>query len=218
MGLHKISFAVVFVLLMLPGAVPAVAANSGNFATWSLIKVDYRMTHKLGFVGYAEFRSKENLKHTDRWTLSAMLNYRLNSYLKVEGGYAFHYRYKGEGVWGVRNRYKLGLTGTLGWSNIKLSLRERLQRTTADGVSEDRLRSRLKLSYSSGKSVLSPYFSAELFQPLGDDAFFTVSRMRYRPGIVFKLSRVCSLDLFYCRQYEPKECRNIMGVELGLKF
>lgn len=171
MGLHKISFAVVFVLLMLPGAVPAVAANSGNFATWSLIKVDYRMTHKLGFVGYAEFRSKDNLKHTDRWTLSAMLNYRLNSYLKVEGGYAFHYRYKGEGVWGVRNRYKLGLTGTLGWSNIKLSLRERLQRTTADGVSEDRLRSRLKLSYSSGKSVLSPYFSAELFQPLGDDAF-----------------------------------------------
>lgn len=218
MGLHKISFAVVFVLLMLPGAVPAVAANSGNFATWSLIKVDYRMTHKLGFVGYAEFRSKDNLKHTDRWTLSAMLNYRLNSYLKVEGGYAFHYRYKGEGVWGVRNRYKLGLTGTLGWSNIKLSLRERLQRTTADGVSEDRLRSRLKLSYSSGKSVLSPYFSAELFQPLGDDAFFTVSRMRYRLGIVFKLSRVCSLDLFYCRQYEPKECRNIMGVELGLKF
>lgn len=218
MGLHKISFAVVFVLLMLSGAVPAVAANSGNFATWSLIKVDYRMTHKLGFVGYAEFRSKDNLKHTDRWTLSAMLNYRLNSYLKVEGGYAFHYRYKGEGVWGVRNRYKLDLTGTLGWSNIKLSLRERLQRTTADGVSEDRLRSRLKLSYSSGKSVLSPYFSAELFQPLGDDAFFTVSRMRYRPGIVFKLSRVCSLDLFYCRQYEPKECRNIMGVELGLKF
>lgn len=214
----KIYLIRILVLLALGGPVSIAESHADSFATWNGIRINYEFIRNLKFVGYVEYRSKDDLRQTDRWTLSGMLDYKLNPYLSAEGGYAFHYRYKGKGNWGTRNRYKLGLTGTLKWRNMKLSLRERLQRTVADGVTEDRLRSRIKFSYSPERLIFSPYFSAELFQPLDDDAFFTASRVRYRPGIVVGLSGHCSLDFFYCRQYEPKECRNIFGIEFGLKF
>ena len=201
-------------LLLNAVVVPEMAAKTDDFSTWSLVKVNCGLSRNWGFVGYVEYRSKDNLKHSDRWTLSAMLNWKPVSCLTAEGGYALHYRYKGDGGWGVRNRYKLGLTGSVGWRNVKFSLRERLQRTVADGAAEDVLRSRLKASYAPKSWFVNPYFSVELFQPLGDDAFFTASRLRYRPGMAVKLSKKCSIDVFYCRQYEPKSCRNISSLFL----
>ncbi len=194
------------------------AAQTDEFATWSIVNVSCGLARDWSFVGYVEYRAKDNLKHSDRWTFSAMVNYRPLSFLMLEGGYEMHYLYNGSGDWGIRNRYALGAQGSVKWWNLAFSLRERIQRTVTKGVAEDCLRSRLKISYAPGGWIVNPYFSAELFQPIGGDAFFTVDRMRYRPGIAVKLSDRCSLDMFYCRQYEPESCRNIFGVELGLKF
>lgn len=205
-------------IMLIAFSTPYAVAQTDEFSTWSIVNVSCGIAGNWSFVGYVEYRAKDNLKHSDRWTLSAMVNYRPLSFLMAEGGYELHYRYKGDGNWGTRNRYTLGIQGSVRWRDITFSLRERLQKTVTHGVSEDRLRSRLKISYAPRGWIMNPYFSTELFQPMGDDAFFTASRIRYRPGIVLKLSARCSLDAFYCRQYEPESCRNIFGMELGLKF
>lgn len=205
-------------LVLLGSALPVsdMLAQADEFATWNRIKVDYRLVRKWGVAGYVEYRSMDNLKQSDRWGASLMLNCKPLSWLNIEGGYELHYRQKG-GDWSFRHRYKLSAQGNIVRGNWKFSLRERFQRTTSGGVAGNDLRSRLRSSYVL-KQWMNPYFSIELFQPLGGNAFFTVQRLRYRPGIIWRFSESYSIDMFYCRQYETKRCQNIFGVELGMKF
>lgn len=191
-------------------------AQTDEFATWTRVKADFGLSGGWSLVGYAEYRSMDDLKQSDRWGFSVMVDYNPTSWLRMESGYEFHYRQK-SGNWTIRHRYKWSAQGNIVRGNWKFSLRERFQRTTSGGTAENDLRSRLRSSYVL-KQWMNPYFSIELFQPLGGDAFFTVKRLRYRPGIIWKFSERYSLDMFYCRQYETKRCQNIFGMEFGMKF
>ena len=144
--------------------------------------------------------------------------YNLLPCLQVEGVYELHYRRLDKGEWKFRHRYNLGVQVSADWRDFKISLRERFQETFSEGNVENRLRSRLKISYGPDKWRVKPYFAPELYQPIGDRAFFRVARMRYRPGVEIRLARRCSADVFYCRQYEPGNSRNIFGVEVGISL
>ena len=102
--------------------------------------------------------------------------------------------------------------------NIKLGWRELLQHTFIGGTNEAQLRSRLRIAYESGNWVVYPYFSVEAFQPVGDKAFFSLPRVRYRPGVRWPFSRKTALDVYYCRQYDVKRCLNILGLNLEIKL
>lgn len=198
-------------------AVP-VYAQADEFATWSMIRVNHKILPDLKFSAAVEFRSKADLKQADRWGGDAGIMYNLLPCLQVEGVYELHYRRLDKGEWKFRHRYNLGVQVSADWGDFKISLRERFQETFSEGNVENRLRSRLKISYGPDKWRVKPYFAPELYQPIGDRAFFRVARMRYRPGVEIRLTRRCSADVFYCRQYEPGNSRNIFGVEVGISL
>lgn len=68
------------------------------------------------------------------------------------------------------------------------------------------------------RGIVSPYFSIELYQAIGDAAFWDVARMRYRPGVEIDITDRWSLDVFYCYQYEPDKKKHIAGVECSFTF
>ena len=193
-------------------------AQADEFATWSMIRVNHKILPDLKFSAAVEFRSKADLKQADRWGGDAGIMYNLLPCLQVEGVYELHYRRLDKGEWKFRHRYNLGVQVSANWGDFKISLRERFQETFSEGNVENRLRSRLKVSYGPSGWRVKPYFAPELYQPIGDRAFFRVARMRYRPGIEIKLSGRCSADVFYCRQYEPGNSRNIFGIEVGVSL
>ena len=140
------------------------------------------------------------------------------SFLKAEAGYEIHHRDRGNEGWKFRHRYRVGATGSVKWQHFNFSLRERFQQTFSNGNVESRLRSRLKAGYSPQRGIVSPYFSIELYQAIGDAAFWDVARMRYRPGVEIDITDRWSLDVFYCYQYEPDKKKHIAGVECSFTF
>lgn len=128
------------------------------------------------------------------------------------------YRDRGSAGWKIGHRYQAGFIVSGTKRNIKLGWRELLQHTFIGGTNEAQLRSRLRLAYEPGNWIAYPYFSVEAFQPVGDKAFFSLPRVRYRPGVRWPFSRKTALDVYYCRQYDVKRCLNILGLNLEIKL
>ena len=217
---NKIRFALgwtcLVVLVLLP--VCTVCAQSDDFTTWTGVKVHHRLATRWNVSAMAEFRSKNHLKEADRVSFNLGASYDICSFLKFSGAYELHYRTRGDEGWKFRHRYLLGPQASVKCRNFKFSLREYFQQTISEGETESRLRSRIKAEYVPASWALHPYFSAELYQPIGGEAFFSIARMRYRPGINIRISKRCSCDVFYCRQYEPERSVNIAGLEFSVGF
>lgn len=198
--------------------IQTVCAQSDEFATWTGVELNSKVTTRWNLSGSVEFRSKNSLKEADRVSLNLGVGYNVFSFFEIEGAYEVHYRNTGSEGWKFRHRYLVGAQGSVKCYNFKFALREYFQQTFTEGERESRLRSRIKIDYVPATWRIQPYFSMELYQPISDDAFFSIARMRYRPGMNVKLSRRCSCDFFYCRQYEPKQSANIIGIELSVSI
>ena len=204
------------ILMLLP--VRRVYAQSEDFATWTGVKVSHKVAPRWSLSAATEFRSKDHLKKADRVSLNLGASCDVLSFLKISGIYELHYRNRGSDGWKFRHRYLIGPQASVKGGYFKFSLREYFQQTISEGEAESRLRSRIKAEYVPTSWTLHPYFSAELYQPIGGDAFFSIARMRYRPGINVRISQKCSCDVFYCRQYEPVRSINIVGLEFLVRF
>lgn len=210
----KKSFFLVWMLL----ASVIVYAQSDDFTTWTNFKVSHKIDSRFTVSGNLELRTEDDMHAIDRWGLSVGGDYRALSFLKFELGYETHLRNLGTTGWKFRHRYRIGATASFGYQWLKVSLRERFQQTFDRGNSETRLRSRLKLSCAPAKSIVSPYFSIELYQSLDDASFWRAARMRYRPGVEIDLAKRWSLDAFYCYQYESSIGKHIAGIEVAYSF
>ena len=193
-------------------------AQSDDFNTWTKFKVNYKIDSRFSVSGDLELRMKDDVSRLDRWGLTVGGSYRPCSFLNLGVGYETHLRNLGDSDWKLRHRYHISATANFRYQWLKVSLRERFQQTFDRGDSETRLRSRLKLSYAPTKGIVSPYFSIELYQAIGDAAFWDVARMRYRPGVEIDITDRWSLDVFYCYQYEPDKKKHIAGVECSFTF
>lgn len=199
-------------------AIATASAQSDDFTTWTLFKVNYKVDPRFSILSNIEFRTKDDVSRTDRWGFALGGEYRANSFLKFDAGYEIHQRNLGDSEWKPRHRYNLGATASFRYQWLKVSLRERFQQTFDRGDSETRLRSRLKLAYAPKKGIVSPYFSVEIYQSLDDASFWRADRMRYRPGVEVDLAEHWSLDAFYCYQHEDLKSKHIVGVEVGFSF
>lgn len=193
-------------------------AQNDDFTSWTKFKVNYKIDSRFAVSGNLELRTKDDMSTIDRWGAGVGGDYRLTSFLKLETGYEVHYRNRGNSEWKFRHRYQIGASTSFKYQNWKFSLRERFQQTFDQGNVSSRLRSRLKIAYDPSKGIVSPYFSAELYQSIGGTSFWRVTRMRYRPGMEIDLSEKWMLDLYYCRQYEPMKNKNIVGLEVSYSF
>lgn len=205
-------------LFLLIGSAFSALHAQDDFTTWTSMKVSHSPFDRFTVSGKFELRTKDSMKSWDRWGVGAEAGYQLFPFLKAEAGYELHHRNRGGEGWKFRHRYGIGATGSVKWGEFKFSLRERFQQTINKGDAENRLRSRLKIAYAPQRWIVSPYFSGELYQAIGDAAFWEVARMRYRPGVEIKLPHKWKLDVFYCYQYQPDKSKHIAGVECSFAF
>lgn len=195
-----------------------IAAQNDGLSPWLTMKVGHKFSDKLSSSVVAESRFDNYFKNLDRLGLGFNLDYRLLSFLKIEGGYEVHFRDKGTSGLKFRQRYGIGATASTTLYMFKLSLRERFQQTFENGDVQSNLRSRLKIAYAPRKSIITPYFSFELYQPVGHASFWSIDRTRYRPGIEIELNKAWALDVFYCHQHTSKSNKNILGIDCSFTF
>lgn len=210
--------ALLFVLGMFLIALPVYAVADGEFATWTGVRVDWQLNPQIKFRGTFQARTQNGLREMEREKLNVGMNYRVLPLLQLKGYYEIQYRDRGAAGWNIGHRYQAGFIVSGTKRNIKLGWRELLQQTFIGGINEVQLRSRLRVTYESGNWVVYPYFSVEAFQSVGDRAFFSLPRVRYRPGVRCPFSRKTALDVYYCRQYDVKRCLNILGLNLEIKL
>lgn len=208
----------VLLLIICAGVVPNVWAQSDDFTTWTKFKVSHKIDSRFSVSGNLELRTEDDMNMIDRWGIAVGGSYRMASFAKLDLGYEAHYRNLGESEWKFRHRYHLGITAEFRYQWLKLTLRERFQQTFDRGDSKTRLRSRLKCAYLPQSEIVSPYFSIELYQSLGNASFWRAARMRYRCGAEFSLAEQWDLDTFYCYQYESSAGKHIVGIEVGFSF
>ena len=194
-------------------------AQEKDFATWANAGFEYKLKPALTVSGGLEWRTKDDLGKTDRWGLDVGGAYSVLPFLKVAAGYEIHYRNRGEAGWKFRHRYHFDGTLSTRVQRLKVSLRERFQHTFDSSGDEFRWRSRVKLAYDIPKCKIEPYASVEMYNGLNRGERFDVQRMRYRGGVVLPLFSDCwEADVFYCRQWESKARKNIVGVACTYSF
>lgn len=216
--MKSINFRFLLLLLLLSFS-PLLHAQSDDWLTWTNFKVKHAIDSRFSLSGGIEFRTEDNLKAVDRWGIAVGGDYGVASFLKLNAGYETHYRNLGGDGWKFRHRYYVGGTASARYQWLKISLRERFQQTFDRGDCETVLRSRLKLAYAPSKGIVSPYFSLELYQNIGDISFWRTRRMRYRPGVEFALAKSWGLDVFYCYEYRRGSLgKNIIGIEASYSF
>lgn len=211
----KVAGLSVAVLLMAP---VLLHAQERDFNTWASAGFEYKVKPAFTLSGKLEWRTKDNLDKTDRWGLDVGGAYTVLPFLKVGAGYEVHYRNRGEAGWKFRHRYHFDGTLSTCVQRLKLSLRERFQHTFDGNVDEFRLRSRVRLAYDIPKCEIEPYASVEMYNGLNRGERFDVQRMRYRGGVALPLSSDWEADIFYCRQWERGERRDIVGVACTYSF
>lgn len=200
--------------ILLTAAVAALLcpARTAAQSTWGSV-LEAGATHKivsgLSAGATVEHRSFDNFGKTERWQLSAALNYRVCKNLKTDAGYCFIRQNRLEDGWENRNRWYASATGSVRWNRFELSLRERFQSTHRNGVSEYNkngrrvranpkhvLKSRLELEYNIDKCRFTPFCSVELFHTLNDPDGNGLEKCRTTVGSEYAISRRQKISLF----------------------
>ena len=116
------------------------------------LEAEKKINRQLGVGLEADFRSRNNFKTFERWSVGVNADYKLTKRLKLDAGYSFlntNYREKitqgssktkwRPSYWGARHRFHASLSGDYKvWSNLRLSLRERWQYTYRPEQAVDR--------------------------------------------------------------------------------
>ena len=210
-----------------------------DFRSRFSLELEKKLSKNLKMKVSEEFRMKENLSIADRSYTSLSVEYKTCPYLKLGAAYTFMALHKLEQdawMWEVRHRANIDLTGMYSLGRFKFSLRERLELTHRPSEmniyqnprNELVLKSRLKVSYSTPGSPVKPYFASELRNTLnavrfispdfisvqGDNVEYNdvyISRLRFQPGLEWKLSKRNSVDFFlladrtFKKRYDAKK-------------
>ena len=163
---------IVLVLAVFMGS-QHVKAQSDDFGMWYEVGAEKKLSKKWSVAGEAEFRTRNNSKTADRWSVGLNADNKILKNLKVSGGYVLLYDnnaeeldLKSDGLtpnkwtptyWGLRHRFNLSLQGSLKWQRFSFSLRERWQytyRPKAEGKRYDIDNDQWKDIRAKNKSVL----------------------------------------------------------------
>lgn len=195
-------------------------------AIWSSAAAEFDITKKLSGNVEGEYRTTDKLSSTDRWSLSAGLDYKFCRYFKLGASYTFIDAHadsrttsKGNIVssyWQPRHRIAIDATGSYRLGNLKLSLRERYQFThhTEQSVAkydgDDGSRKSDELIEAKDKHILRSRLKADLdidksiFTPFASFEIynsltdgFSTEQLRYTIGTELSLSKHHELSLFY---------------------
>ena len=109
-----------------------------DFGIWGETRAEKGLGTRWNVGAEMTFRSRDNLKSSDRWDFGIDASYKIAPWLKATAGYALlkdhNYKENTDGTiyadyWGTRHRFNVSLTSSVTWNQFTFSLRERWQYT-----------------------------------------------------------------------------------------
>jgi len=129
-------------------------AQKDDFGLNFTLEAEKKLSKKWSLSLEGEYRSRDNAKTNDRWSIGLGVDYKVAKWLKASAGYTFlydnnerisYYEITDDAVldgdaevgdpkkcaqyWAPRHRFNLSLTASQKWGDFKFSLRERWQYT-----------------------------------------------------------------------------------------
>ncbi len=235
--------AALFVMLPLS---PTNAYAGDDFGIWGEVQAEKKLSNRWSLGAGVEYRSRDNLKSTDRWSFGLEGNYQIARWLKATVGYTLlddhHHNEHSSGTkysdyWGIRHRFNVSLTGSVSWGKFTFSLRERWQytyrpektaqlyetSTGADagehvyaGKGKNVWRNRVQVKLKLS-SMFRPYVNAESWVAQ------ELEKMRYNVGTELNLDKHHSFDIKYiyqhiCTDGDSEPDRHVIGIGYTYKF
>ncbi len=217
---------VLVTLLFFQTSTAVIQAQSDDFGMWYELGAEKKLSSKWNVGAEAEFRTRNNTKTVDRWSLGVNAEYKIFKGLKASAGYTFlndnnpeELDLKSDGIrynkwtpsyWGARHRFNVSLTGKMDIGRLGISLRERWQytyRPAADGKKYDFDEEAWTSVKGKGKNVLRSRLQLDYDIPHWKlDPFFNVEmfndksgiqKMRYQLGVEYKIQKKHIFGLTY---------------------
>lgn len=235
--------AALFVMLQLS---PTNVQAGDDFGIWGEVQAEKKLSSRWSLGAGVEYRSRDNLTATDRWSFGVEGSYQIARWLKATVGYTLlddhHHNEYSNGTtytdyWGIRHRFNVSLTGSVNWGAFTFSLRERWQysyrpektaqiyETGTDAGAGEKVyagkgknvwRNRMQVKMKLS-NMFRPYVNAESWVAKG------LEKMRYNAGTELVLDKHHSLDVKYiyqhiCGEGDSEPDRHVIGFGYTYKF
>ena len=231
---------------------PAAAAAQSDFGLWLSAGAEKKINKRWSVEAEAEMRTRNDAQTVDRYDVGLTGEYKICKWLKASAGYELRVvnnreklTYNASGsynnwrpsYWGVRHAVHAGLTASVKWDRLTVSLRERWQyvyrpevttdrydfdnewweSTTVRSKSKNTLRSRLRIAYDIPGSNIGPFADVELFNN------WSLQKVRYTAGADWKITKKHEVGVFYRYQDNNNDdsegsTMHIVGVAYKFKF
>ena len=132
-------------LLLLLCTIVRAQSTGDDFGIWYTLGAQKKLSQQLSISLEGEYRTRNNARTTDRWTIEAAAAWKPNRNLKIEGGYKFIDEQRQEKIsytttpinlkhwrpsyYHIRHRVFLGAEASIQIQRFTISLRERWQYT-----------------------------------------------------------------------------------------
>ncbi len=219
---------VLFLVLLL--APQAMLAEPDDFGMWFGAGVEKKLGKNWSAEVEGEWRLKDNVSATDRFSIGASVGYKINSWLKASAGYEFMDERNAGGLtssgnyynstyWYPRHRLSAALTGAWKAGRWKFSLRERWVYTYTPSYDRHRMNMNSssaaygtitdKTKNGKAKNVLRSRLQVEYniphchFNPYVSAEMYNawnVQKMRYSVGTEYKFDKKNAVKLYYLFQ------------------
>ena len=217
---------IVAVCAVMAAATAECAAQSGDFGLWTSLGVEKKINKKWSVEAEGEFRTRNDARPADRWSLGVSTGYKLTPWLKADVGYVFlrdnnredislhadgSYNNWRPSFWGSRHRATASLTASVAAGAWKLSLRERWQYTyrpehTTDRYDFDNSQWEDKTIKGKGRNVLRsrlqvdyniPKCKVDPYASIETYNAWAVQKVRYTVGADLKIRKRHVVGAYY---------------------
>ncbi len=227
------------------------ATAQSDFGVWMDAGVEKKLDKHWSVEGEIGARTRNDSKEMDRYSLGLGADYKLNKYLKFSAGYNLLYDHRAEkqtyhkngtvnkitpSYWWTRHRFLFGVTGSYGFGNLGLSLREMYQYTYSSTArnkkydadteewedvkskSQHLLRSRFQMNYRLKHTPFAPFGSVEMYHGEGG-----LQKTRYTLGTNIALAKHHDLKVYYryqdLRENDDDDLdTHVLGIGYSFKF
>ena len=217
-----------------------------DFGIWGEMRAEKELGTRWNVGAEIAYRSRDNLKTSDRWDFGIDASYKITPWLKATAGYVLlkDHNYKENSdrtiyadYWGTRHRFNVSLTSCASWKQFTFSLRERWQYTYRPEMTVQRYytdsgddagekvykgkgknvwRNRVQVKMKLSK-VFRPYVNAESYVAR------SLEKMRYNAGTEIVLDKHNCFDVKYiyqhiCGEGDGEPDRHVIDIGYTYKF
>jgi hypothetical protein len=211
--------------------VPAFSQTE-DLGSWITFSVDKKLTEKFSFNFDQELRLKDNISNINLLYTNLGLSFKATKFLKISGVYRFIDKQKGDGSYGIRNRFYTDFAFKVKPGKWSLGYRARLQGEWRESgyhsdlgtMPEVFLRNLFKVGYKA-TDKLTPYLACELRWQLQNPRLPWANgfdRARFIGGASYDINDTFSAGSYFLLQKEfnvnNPQTLYIIGLEFGISL